>query len=160
MAVVGEAARFEDVRRKDGGLGGVAWSTPFKELKDVRLCNFGVVDRALLPIDPELGVLLRGLLGICTCAKGDVAWYEAPCAPDCKTIGEVGRGVAAAVLSESRLTLSEIDVPPLFVDTGTFVIPDCSGTATDSMLFSMAVTKIAVAAAAHSSGYEELLKPS
>lgn len=158
--MVGEDARLEDVLRKDGGLGGVASSTPFKELKDVRLCNVGVVDRTLLPTDPELGVLLRGLLGICTCPKGEAARYEAPCAPDCKTIGEVGSGIVAAVLSESRLTLSEIDVPPLFVDTDRFVVPDFSGTAADSKLSSMADTKVAVAAAAHSSDYGQTLRPS
>ena len=69
----GEDARFEDVLRKDGDLGGVASSTPFKELREVRLCNVGVVDRILLPMELELGVLLRGLLGICICPKGEAA---------------------------------------------------------------------------------------
>ncbi len=148
--MVVEDARFEDVLRKDGDLGGVASSTPFKELKDVRLCNVGVVDRTELPTDPELGVLLRGLLGICTCPKGEAARYETPCALDCKTIGELGRGVAAVVLSESRLTLSEIDVPSLFVDTCGFIVPDCTRAGARPLLFSMADT----AAAAHSSDHE------
>ena len=144
MAAFGDDARFEDVLQKEGDLGGVASSTPFKELKEVRLCNVGVVDRTLLPMELELGVLLRGLLGICICPKGEAARDEVPCVPGCNTIGEDGRGVAVAVLSESRLTLSEMDVPLLFVDKGIFRILDCSGTVGEFLLFSMAHMQLVV----------------
>ena len=147
----GDDARFEDVLRKDGGLGGVASSTPFKELKEVRLCRIGVVDRALLPRELELGVLFMGLLGTCICPNGEAARYGTPCEPDCKTVGELGSGAVAAVLSESRLTLSEMNVPLLFVDTGISIFLCCSGTATGPWLVSMADIKTALAAAAHSS---------
>ena len=54
----------------------------------------------------------------------------------------MGRGVAAAVLSESRLTLSDMDVPLLFVDMGIFVVLACPGAGTELLLSSMADMRI------------------
>ena len=127
MLAFGDEARVEDVLRKDGDLGGVPSSTPFNELKEVRLCRVGVADRALLPRELELGVLFMGLLGDCTCPNGDAFPWEIFLMPGCETVGELGRGAVVAVLSESRLTLSEMDVPLLFVD---IVLLCCSAFAT------------------------------
>ena len=123
------------------------------------MCNVGAVDRTLLPTEPELGVLLRGLLGICICPKGEVARYEAPCVPDCKTTGGLDGGVTAAVLSESRLTLSEMDIPLLFVDAGILGFLDCAGAGAESLLFSMAGA-LSRTAAAHSSADRQFFKRS
>lgn len=58
--LLGEAARFEEVRRKTGDRGEVLPPVCCKEPNDVRMRNVGVVGRALLPSEPELGALRRG----------------------------------------------------------------------------------------------------
>lgn len=47
--LLGEAARFEEVRRKAGDRGEMRPPVPCKEFNDVRLRNVGVVGRSLLP---------------------------------------------------------------------------------------------------------------
>lgn len=117
----GEFARIEEARRKEGDRGGVAPPTLFKELRDVLFSKVGVVDRALLAMELELGVRRRGLLGICIRPYGEGAACNVACPLVCVINGEAGRAVSAAAASESRLTLSESDVSLLFVDWGMFV---------------------------------------
>ena len=60
MLVLGEDAKFEEVRRIIGDRVGVTAPTPCREFPDVRLCNVGVIERSMLPIELELGALRRG----------------------------------------------------------------------------------------------------
>ena len=62
MAVLGEDARFEEVRRNAGDLGGVASRIFCIELSDVFLCSVGVVDRTWIGLELELDVLRIALL--------------------------------------------------------------------------------------------------
>ena len=48
LALLGEAARFEEVRRKAGDRGETVSRVPCKELNDVRLRTVGVVGRSML----------------------------------------------------------------------------------------------------------------
>ena len=57
LALLGEAARFVEARRKAGDRGEALPAVPCKELNDVRLRNAGVVGRSLLPSEPVLGTL-------------------------------------------------------------------------------------------------------
>lgn len=57
LALLGEAAKFEDVRRKTGDRGETFSRVPCKELSDVRLRTVGVDGRSLLLSELELGAL-------------------------------------------------------------------------------------------------------
>ena len=116
MLVLGEDAKFEEVRRIIGDRVGVTAPTPCREFNDVRLCNVGVIERSMLPIELELGALRRGdfvgrfnpeVAGV-PCPFGlAILWV---------TGEEDGRAVAAAADSESRFMFPASTPPSLFVD--------------------------------------------
>lgn len=115
MAVLGEDARCEEIRRIAGDRGGVTPPAPCSELSDVRECSDGVVERSLLPIELELGVLRSGGFvelflpdgEALPCLSGAIVWA---------TGEEAGRAVAAAVDNESRFMLPVRAPASLFVD--------------------------------------------
>ena len=109
------------VRRTAGERGGVELPFVCKEFKDVRLCNVGVIDRSLLPSDPELGALRRGFLKALFLLAGEGLSHQFVVSIGGPAGEDGGRAVAAAVERDVRFILFERDTPSLFIDLDMFV---------------------------------------
>jgi len=111
-----EEARLEEILWFLGVRGGVIPPTLCSELRDVRFCKVGVFVRSTLLIELELGVRRKGLF--CGSWGPCVDEYPFLCfgLSGDETGEDGGSAVAAAVLSDRRLRLSESVVPSLFVN--------------------------------------------
>lgn len=103
LALPGEVARFEDVRRKAGDRGETVSRVACKELSDVRLRTVGVVGRSLLLSELELGALRTGGLPVAV-----------PSTSDASMDGAIGDDGGKAVATAVDIKLS--DRVALFID--------------------------------------------
>jgi hypothetical protein len=118
-----DEARLEKVLWVLGVRGGVMPPTLCSELRDVRFCKVGVFVRSTLPMELELGVRRKGLF--CGSWGPCVDEYPFLCLSGDETGEDGGSAVAAAVLSDRRLRLSESLVPSLFVDFDMSKFAEC-----------------------------------
>lgn len=116
MLVLGEDVTCEEVRRSAGDRVGVTAPTPCRELNDVRLCNVGVVERSLLPMELELGALRRGVFIERFERRGEDVPWPFGVAIFWVTGEEAGRAGAAAADNGCRFMLPAGAPTSLFVD--------------------------------------------